>query len=232
MGASGEAGRGVSDRARTWRRARRRTLAVGLVLIAGGLAVTLAQDAKRRTGTNGLPATVFLGQMTAAETLCQVGERIPDGTAALRFTAVSTSHATPQMTVTLARGGVVQSESSDAQWDGNDAIVVPFARPLEAGALTEVCVRLHAAEQRPYAFMGTRTYPGEGASKDGQPLAGAMHVEYLSAGGGSWWSFVPTIARRLGRGHAWSGAPLVALTVLLMLTPIALSAWQLSRDES
>jgi hypothetical protein len=232
MGASGEAGRGLSDRARKRRRARRLTLAVGLVLIAGGLIATLSGDAERRTGTNGIPATVFLGQVTAGNTLCQAEERIPSGTAALRFTAVSTSHAAPQLTVTLARGGVVQAKSSDARWDGDDAIVVPFARPLRAGAFAEVCVRLRAADPRPYGFMGVRTYLGEGASQDGQPLAGRMHLEYLSAGSGSWWSFVPTIARRLGRGHAWSGASVALLAVLLMLTPIAVSAWQLSRDES
>jgi hypothetical protein len=229
MGASGEAGRGVLDRAR---RARRLMLAIGLVLIAGGVAATLAHDAERRTGTNGIPATVFLGTMAHGEALCQTDEHIPRGTAALRFTAVSTSRAVPQLTVTLARGGVVQAKSSDAHWEGGDAIVVPFERPLDAGAFVEVCVRVHAAEQRPYAFMGVETYLGEGASKDGQPVPGAMHVEYLSAGGGSWWSFAPTLMRRLGRGHAWSGAPVVALAALLMLTPIALSAWQLSRDDS
>ena len=153
-------------------------------------------------------------------------------TAAVRFTAISTSHAEPQLTVTVARGGVVRSESSDARWEGDDAIVVPFARPVGAGARAEVCGRPHAAERRPYAFMGTRTYLGEGSTIDGQPVEGAMHLEYLSARAGSWWSFAPTIARRLGRGHAWSGAPVVLLAVLLMLTPIALSAWQLSRDDS
>ena len=42
----------------------------------------------------------------------------------------------------------------------------------------------------------------------------------------------PELARRLGRGHAWSGAPVVLLAALLMVLPIALSAWQLSRDDS
>jgi hypothetical protein len=232
MGASGKAGRGGSDRARKRRRARRLTLAVGLVLIASGIAATLAQDAERRTGTNGIPATVFLGRMEPGNTLCQTDERIPGATAALRFTAVSTSQAAPQLTVTLAHGGVVRAKSSDARREGKDAIVVPFARPLDARALAEVCVRVHASEQRAYGFMGVETYLGEGASKDGQPLPGAMHIEYVSADGGSWWAFAPTLVRRLGRGHAWSGAPVVALAVLLMLTPIALSAWQLSRDES
>jgi hypothetical protein len=231
VGASGE-GSEVSNSARERRRARRWTVALGLVLIAAGLAATLATAAEHRTGTNGIPARAYLGVAPAPATLCQTGERVPAGTAALRFSAKSDSHAPPRLTLTLEQGGVVQAESADARWEGPDALVVALAQPLRAGVLADVCVRLHASGDRRYAFKGTSTYADDAATSGGQPLPGRMHVEYLSADSGSWASFVPTVARRLGRGHAWSGASVALLAALLMVLPIALSAWQLSRDDS
>ncbi|HEV7771873.1 MAG TPA: hypothetical protein VGO48_01150 [Conexibacter sp.] len=232
MGASEEASGEALAGARERRRARRWTVALGLVVIAAGLAATLSTAAEHRTGTNGMPARAFLGVTPAPATLCQAGERIPAGTAALRFSAKSSSYAAPGLTLTLTQGGVVRAKSTDPRWEGHDALVVALAQPLRAGVLADVCVRLHASGGRRYAFKGTPTYPEEAATSDGQPLPGRMHVEYLSADSGSWASFVPTIARRLGRGHAWSGASIALLAALLMVLPIALSAWQLSRDDS
>ncbi|HKG01688.1 MAG TPA: hypothetical protein VKB03_00790 [Conexibacter sp.] len=232
MGASEEAGDGGSAGARKRRRARRWTVAIGLVLIAIGFAATLSTAAEHRTGTNGMPARAFLGVMPAPTTLCQTNERVPAGTAALRFPAKSDSYAAPGLTLTLEQAGVVRAKSTDARWEGRDALVVAFAQPLRADLLANVCVRLHASGDRRYAFKGTPTYPEEAATIDDQPLPGRMHVEYLSADSGSWASFVPTIARRLGRGHAWSGASVALLAALLMVLPIALSTWQLSRDDS
>ena len=232
MGGTEEAGRQVSQGARERRRMRRRTLAVGVALLAAAVVVTLAQDAERRTGTNGFPARVFLGTATGPTALCQADERVPARTAALRFSAIASAHAAPRLTVTVRRGGGVRARGTRARWEGENAIVVPFERPLRTTTLAEVCVRLHADERQTYGFKGTRTYLGEGASKDGEPLPALMHVEYLAGGQGPWWSFAPTITRRLGRGHAWSGASVALLAALLTLTSIAVGAWQLSRADS
>ena len=231
MGASEEASGEVSAGARKRRRARRWTVALGLALIAAGLAVTLSSAAERRTGTNGMPARVFFGVMTAPATLCQTGERIPAGTAALRFSAVGNSYAAPALTLTLAQSDGVQTTSTAARWEGRKALVVALAQPLRATVLADVCVQLHAGGDRTYAFKGTPTYPDDAATSGGQALPGRFHVEYLATGTGSWWSSAATIARRLGRGHAWSGASVALLVALLMTVPIALSAWQLSRDD-
>jgi hypothetical protein len=231
MGSSEEAEREVSCGERARRRTRRRTLAVGLTLVAAALAITLSRGAEHRTGTNGLPARGFLGVTATPATLCQTGERIPAGTAALRFSAIASSYAAPRLTLTLAQVGGGEATSTDARWDGRHALVVAFARPLPSTTLADVCVRLHASGNRTYAFKGTATYPEEAATSGGQPLPGSMHIEYLADGGGSWWSFAPTLVRRLGRGHAWSGASVALLAALLMLASIAVSAWQLSRTD-
>jgi hypothetical protein len=231
MGPSEEAGREVSCDERVRRRMHRQTLAIGLVLIAAAVAVTLSRGAEHRTGTNGLPARAFLGVIETPATLCQTGEHIPAGTATLRFSAIASSYAVPRLTLALTQVGGGAATSTDARWEGRHALVVAFPRPLPSAMLADVCLRLHASGDRRYAFKGTATYPEEAATSSGQPLPGSMHIEYLADGGGSWWSFVPTLARRLGRGHAWSGASVALLAALLMLTSIGVSAWQLSRTD-
>lgn len=232
MVASEEARDEVSAGARKRRRTRRWTVALGLALIAAGLAVLLSSAAEHRLGTNDVPARAFLGgAMPTPGTLCQTGERIPAETAALRFTAKSSSHAASRLTLTLEQGGVARVRGTAARWEGRDGLVVALAQPLRTGMLADVCLRLHASGDRSYAFKGTPTYPEDATTSSGQPLPGRMHVEYLSADSGSWASFAPTIARRIGYSRAWSAAS-VALLALCMVAPIALSAWQLSRDRS
>ena len=232
MGASEGDESEVAAGARQRRRARRWTVAIGLVLVATGVIATLSTAAEHRTGTNEFPARAFLGVIPAPATLCQTSERIPAGTAALRFPAKSSSYAAPGLTLTLEQGGGARTKGTDARWEGRDALVVSLAQPLRAEVVADVCVDLHASGDRRYAFKGTPTYPEEAATSDGQALPGRLHVEYLSAESGSWASFVPTVARRLGRGHAWSGTSVALLAALLMVVPIALCAWQLSRDDS
>src|SRR5437868_11506238 len=175
MVASEEASGEVSAGARKRRRARRWTVALGLALIAAGLAATLSTAAEHRTGTNAIPARVFLGVMPAPATLCQTRESTPAGTAALRFSAKGDSLAAPGLTLMLEQEGVLQAESADARWEGRDALVVALAQPLRADLLADICVRLHASGDRQYAFKGTPTYPEDAATRGDQPLPGRMH---------------------------------------------------------
>jgi len=220
----------LEDGPRARRRARRLTLGIGLALIAAGVVATLSHAVERRTGTNGLPAKVFLSPATARDATCQGGERVPAGTAAVRLRALAASHAPPQLALTLSGEGVEVTGRS-ARWDGEDAIVVPLRHALDRDAVVDVCVTLRGERSQQIAFKGVPIDASQGATRNGAAVAGRMHLEYLAAGETSRWSLLPSVVRRLGRGHAVSGASVALLVALLMLAPIALSAWQLTRDD-
>jgi len=221
----------LEEGSRARRRARVLTLGIGFALIAACVAATLSHAVERRTGTNQLPAREYLQPPAfAADTICQSSELVPAGTAALRFRAYATSHAPLRLTLTLA-GDSGQDVGTAARWEGDDAIVVPLAHVLRHETVADVCIALHRSNPTQLVLRGVPTGPGEGATRNGDLLGGRMHFDYLAARRASWWSQLPTLVRRLGRGHAWSGPSVALLAALLMLAPIALSAWQLTRDD-
>jgi hypothetical protein len=77
-------------------------------------------------------------------------------------------------------------------------------------------------------IVGAHVPAAEGLVADGgERLGGRIRVEYLSPGRASWLSLAPSIARRMGFGHAWSGtwivfALLAAMTsVTFLLAKVA-----------
>lgn len=226
-GAGAEAA--TPDDSRVRRRRRRITIAISVALLAVALVATLSRAHEPRTGTNGIPARVGVAVTSGPRTICQTGEQIPSGTAAVRIAMVGSGGAPPSVVVSDAEGRSVRSGGARARWE-RSAVVVPLARPLRHDAEGDVCVKLPAGPQR-YGLLGTATTPEFAATEGAEALAGRVHLEFLTGGTASWWSSVPTFVRRIGRGHAWSGPSVALLVALLMLAPIALAVWQLTREE-
>src|SRR5437868_6193329 len=55
-------------------------LAVGLLMLAGGLVAALSHGAQRRTGTNGVWPQFAAGEPAPGQRACQDGELLPAGT--------------------------------------------------------------------------------------------------------------------------------------------------------
>jgi len=223
-------------------RRRRRTiaLAIGFALLALGVVATLSRDAKGRIRTNGVPAQAVVAIASAdpggagagaVRTVCQDRELIPSGTGAIRIALTGFRRVPPRLSLTVSEGEAVRDAGRAARWDADADVLVPLAHPLARSVVGSVCIAALAPEQR-YWLRGAAVGAFEGARAGGRRLPGRVHLEYLAADGGSWWSSIATIARRMGLGHAWSGASVPLLIVLLTLTSIALGAWQLARSDS
>ncbi|HEX4806528.1 MAG TPA: hypothetical protein VFU94_11570 [Conexibacter sp.] len=212
-------------------RRRRRTiaLAIGFALVAACFVATLSGPAKRRLGTNDVPAEARVALPGVARPLCQGGERIPSGTSAIRIGLGGDERVPPRLALTLSGGGAVRDVGGPgARWDGANALV-PLAHPLRGDLDGSLCVQV--PPEAGYVLRGALASASEAAAAGRLGLPIRAHVEYLPAGGGAWWSFLPTIARRMGLGHVWSGASVPLLVVVLMLASIALGAWQLVRSD-
>jgi len=216
------------------RRRRAVTLAVGLALLAAALAATLSHAAKRRTATNDVITTVAFAAVGPGTTICQRGERIPSGTGAIRVTLEGARGAATRFSLTLSeRGAIVASSRTVAGQEGAGIVRIPLAQPLRREVTGSVCVGVlpDGSPAAQYRLLGAPSDLADGTRVDGAPVAGRLRLEFLAAGGGSWWSFAPTVARRMGLGHAWSGPTVALLALALTLTSIAAGAWQVVRGE-
>lgn len=211
------------------RRRRATVLAAGLALLAACLVGALSPSGERRAATNGLPALGTFARARGGATVCQGGERIPAGTAAIRVAVGDRREGAPPLAVALTSGEAVLATGAGAARREGRFVVVPVAPVPQQDATGTTCVKLpQAVPATRYALRGVRTAPGEGAVADGAPLPGRMHVAYLTEPR-SGWSFAATVVERIGFGHAWSGTSVALLAAALTLAAIALAAWQLVR---
>ncbi len=220
------------------RRGRRRaviaTLAVGAVAAATGIALVLSHAEVRRTNTNDVVVRGVVATLAAGHAVCQDGERVPAGTTAIALTATPTVPTRNVLAVELldsASGAPVAAGAAVGRSNGV-ATPVPLRPRIARERPVRVCLRL----SRPAAGAAVQLYgaPTSRATSamDGSRAIGAVvHLDYLGGPAQSWWALAPTVARRIGYGHAWSGSSVALLAGLLTLSSIALAAWLLLRPS-
>jgi hypothetical protein len=202
-------------------------MVLGLVVITAALVGVLAQTPKKVIASNYVKVAEELGLFPKNTTVCQAGERIPASTVALRISIVA--HVGPAVAVTVSHAGhIVAKGQLDAGWESASPtlpIHPPVAEPLQA----TICLT-RAAVALPVELAGSEAPKALLATSNGQALEGRMRVEYLGTGNRSWLSLAKQVARRLGLGHATSGAWIALPLIALMTMMVALAAWLLMRE--
>ena len=203
------------------------TLAVGALVVAIALVATLSRSETRASGSSPLVVTSVLDSVHGSHRICQGGELIPAGTAAVRASVLSEARPPPSVRVELLRepGLTPLAGGAAARWDGTG--LVPVQPPVRAETIGRVCLSVRGG---PADVIGAPTEAAIGATDGGASLKGRLHVDYALAGSSSWWSFAPTVVDRIGRGHAWSGSSVALAAALLLLASISLAAWLLVRE--
>lgn len=201
-------------------------LGVGLALIALAFVLTLTR----------VPLTVARGGVATEHTLvssakpasaCQGGETLPRGTTALRLSL--TAAVGPRVAVKVfSRSRVVTHGATQPGWS-NASVTVPVQPLPHTLAPVKVCFAM-ALMNGAVAMRGSPTGHALAATSGKQTLPGRMGIEYLHPGGSSWWSQATAVARRLGLGHAASGAWDALLVMALAASFIALSSWLVVRE--
>jgi hypothetical protein len=200
----------------------RRVPLVGLALIALAIAVTLS----------GSPVTVAGGNAIQAKTsvptrgdvrVCQGGENLPRDATGIRLWMIA--NVGPRVKVEVLAGGRVLTRGEHgAGWGIDNTVTVPIEavpRPIPDAT---VCVTLGAAVESIYVF-GAQV----GGAARGKGGTVELRIEYLRASGGSWWSRILAVARRIGFGRAPSGTWIALLALALMAVVVALTSWALLR---
>jgi hypothetical protein len=197
-------------------------LACGLLLIVAALAVTLGAAPMVVIHGNGVSEQNSLLETRLSTSVCQAGEAIPANTTAVRLGL--DAQVGPKVTVAVSAGGRTITTGTAAGGWGGGVVTVPVRAVRSAASNTEICFTLAPA-------FSTVTLVGEGARllpaivlPANRPLPGRIAVEYLHRGSSSWLSLLPSIAHRMGLGHAWPGAWIVFVLASAMAFCLALVA--------
>jgi hypothetical protein len=202
-------------------------IAIGLALLAVAVALTLtaapASLARRNTREDRV-----LGNVSHPASYCQAGEALPRGVTAIRVHMFAEYG--PPVAVTLsARGRALARGRQRAGWTGG-AVTVALGALSHGVSGATLCVALSLNGDETVSLLGEQRPPALAAHAAYSTLPGRITVEYLRAGGSSWWSLLAEVARRAGLGHAPSGTWGVALLVVLMAAVLALCSALLVRE--
>jgi hypothetical protein len=200
-------------------------LAAGLALIALAIAATLSSSPVVVAGANSIQARSEIAGTRGETRICQGNEVLPRDVTAIRLWMIANNG--PRVSVeALAGGRVLTRGEREAGWGIDATVTIPVRSMSRAVQDATVCVTLGAAVEPVYLFGGPI---GGAASKKGGTAE--MRIEYLQASGGSWWSEIPTVARRIGLGRAPSGTWVALLALALMVAVVALTSWALLRAQ-
>jgi hypothetical protein len=202
-------------------------LTIGLVLIAGAVALTLTQApaslARRSTNEDQVLTTTRRRAVT-----CQSGETLPRGTSAIRV-HIFAEYGPEVALQVLQHGQLIAHASQQAGWTGG-AFTVSIAPPASTLTGVTLCYRLALNGDETLSQLGEATSPHIAAHEGTTVLPGRVTVEYLRPGSSSWWSLVQPVARRMGLGHIPSGRWSVGLVAALMAGVLALCSGLIVRE--
>jgi hypothetical protein len=195
-------------------------LALGLSLIALAVAAVLLQPPLVVAGTGRSTSRALLGHSRGRVRVCQGNEVLPVGTTAVRLGL--SANVGPRVTFEALSGKRVLTRGArTAGWGIEDTVTVPVRRVARTVRGALVCTAIGAAIE-PIEVLGTRASGAAGAA--------AIEIEYLRPGSRSWGSMASSLARRIGFGHAPSGALGVLLLVASMAAVFALVPWLILRE--
>jgi hypothetical protein len=195
-------------------------LATGLTLIAIAVALVLSGSPVRVVAKNSVAAQA--GSVAAQTGIasadghahaCQADEVLPSSTSALRLSFEAAVG--PSVTVTALSGTRVLTRGTRASgWTGAQ-VTVPVVRVPRTTSHVTVCFGLGQSREVVHIF-GRPSRTAAVASSGADQIRGRFGVEYLAAGRHSWWSLVPSVARRIGLGRAPGGTWIVLVLAALM----------------
>jgi hypothetical protein len=204
-------------------------LAAGLTLTAIAVSVTLTRSPMSVEATNRTAAADRLALTHDKRAIaCQAGETLPAGTTAVRLTLKAVAGPRVRLRALAGRRLLTHGVAASG-WTGG-AVTVPVATVTRAASHVRICFMVDAAPED-LILVGEHTPAATAALGGGERrLPGRLRIEYLRPRAASWWSYAPTVARRIGLGRAWSGTWIVLATIVLTGALVAGACWLAVRE--
>jgi hypothetical protein len=201
-------------------------LGAGLTLIAIAFAVTLSH-APASTAVTSVPPENRLVTTEFNASACQRDETLPRETSAIRLGLFADS--SPEVSVQVYSGSRrIAAGHLGRGWSGEGA-TVPVNEISHAVSPVKVCFALEHVIGAIH-MLGRISSKADATVSEGKPLSGRISLEYLQPGHRSWWSLAASVMRRMGFGHAASGAWDALFVIVLAGTALTLSSWLVVRE--
>lgn len=193
----------------------------GLTVIALAAVAVLAHSPLTVAGTNSISARNYIELEEKSKlSSCQPAGIIPHGTSAVQI-AIEGLHFSPAATVKILAGSRVLREGKQPGGGASiPTVTVPVGRLAHAVSNARICMTVGPAVE-PIRFYGT---PRNFSAATNPLQQATLHIAYLRTGTKSWSSFVPSIVKHLGLGHAPSGTWVAFLVLILMLAIIVIAS--------
>jgi hypothetical protein len=210
------------------------TLAVGLALLIGAIALVMSRSGMKETGSNRVRVQSVLASVHPGETLCQSDELVPAGTGTVRAAMAPTSARRADLRVTVradADGRIVARGT--LRPDARGPVSVPVRPLVRRDTPASVCFATGSGPA--YVVGGEPVAPGTakvGAhASGGHAIGGDVRIVYLEPRPRSWWSFAPTAMERMDAGRRLNGSAIGTVVLLLSAGAAGLSCVALVRGR-
>jgi hypothetical protein len=191
-------------------------MAAGVVAVAVGLVLVLADSKPRQAGTNYVTEVEPVATIAGSGSRCVPDQVIPGDAGALRLLVGTYGDPRPGLGVRVRADGRVLTSGRLASGGPEGHVDVPIERVPRLRDGATVCV---SVEGEP----GTRTVL--------YGAAGTLRFEWLRPGNESWFELLGTAAHRFGLGRALLTGPWVLPLVALLLAGAWLAALRLTLRE-
>ena len=189
-------------------------LAAGLVGTAVALILVLSRPPLVVAGSNRVAPNFAITFTHGAETICQPGRTLPQGTEAIRVSL--SPNIGPKVGLTVSSGSKVITEGErDAGWGVDETVTVSVKHVAHTAYNTRICTKIGPAVE------GVQVN-GEHVIVGGREAVW-LRMEYLRPGRSSWLSLAPSITSHMGFAHAPAGAWVgyAAIAVMLLVCGLA-----------
>lgn len=214
----------------------RLAIAIGLVLVAGMIAVGLFRSVHPATGDNGREIQLLAGiRMLPGQQACQKPERVPAATGELRVIVSTAGKPAGPLVVSVTVGGRTLAKGTSSGGFVDSPVQIPITRQDAELSGATVCVR--NAGTKPVAILGQNAPVRQAAVVSGDPAPphGSMRLEWFEDKTQTRISSASDIARRyplakasfLGRWTMWV---MLALLLAASAAGIVLVAREVGRE--
>ena len=178
----------------------RAAVAVGLLLIAAGLVVALADSERPYLGDNGRNIQLSAGVVIpGGERACQAGEIVPGHTGAVRLVVSTAGRQAGPLEVELRRSGQMIASGRSRARIVDEPVTVPMSGVAEAVPGTTFCLQNAGPGQ--VAILGQAAgseYLPARVSDKRQPQTNSMRLEWYEGGRVTRAARVGDVAERYG----------------------------------